>query len=125
MITVYHGTRDPGLHIVDLDSKLSRNSTFGPGVYFTDDIDTARQYGDNVITLEVDESKLVNGYSYKFRDIPKYRDMGYIGAYISIADIVHNVVIWNIKDITDPDRDDSEFIKWLDKWYKDNRHKLD
>lgn len=51
--------------------------------------------------------------------------MGYIGAYINLADIVHSVVIWNIKDINDPDRDDSDFIKWLDQWYKDNSHKLD
>lgn len=125
MIKVYHGTECPGLRLGDPDSKFSKNSTFGPGIYFTDDIDTARQYGSNLITLEVDESKLVNGYNYKFRDISKYRDMGYIGAYINLADIVHSVVIWNIKDITDPDRDESDFIKWLDQWYKDNSHKLD
>lgn len=95
---IYHGT-NKDLSINDLDARYNINNTFGPGIYFTEDIETAKSYGDNIITLEIDESKLVDGFKYNFNDINVLRKKGYIGALINLYGIVRNVLIWNMDDI--------------------------
>lgn len=115
---VYHGTNQ-NISISDLDSKHCVSSSYGPGVYFTQHYETATTYGCNVLTIDVDENKLVNGYRYKFSDIPKLRAAGYIGAVIDMF-IFKNVVIWNIADLTHHDENDDSFNAFLDTWLKDN-----
>jgi hypothetical protein len=117
---VYHGTNNIKLTLDKLDSRYSSNNSFGPGVYFTKHLDTAKEYGSNIIKVNIDESRLVDGMKYKYRDIQKYREQGYIGALIRITDLVINVVIWNIKDLNGY-KEDKQYSKWLDKWLRDNK----
>lgn len=122
---VYHGTNNSELTLDKLDSRHSINNSFGPGTYFTEHLDTAKQYGSNIITLGIDENKLVDGMKYKFRDISKLRANGYIGALINLGGIVRNVVIWNMYDVTHTDKDDTEYNEWLKQWNKDNKWRSD
>lgn len=119
-MTVYHGTDNNNLNLDNLDSRNNARCSFGPGTYFTEDNDIAKLYGTHIIKLEVDENKLVDGVKYKFRDINKLREQGYVGALINMFGVTRNVVIWNINDVTHVDKDDTEYNKWLEQWNKNN-----
>lgn len=115
---VYHGTNNRDLGLSDLDSTHCVSSSYGPGVYFTQHYDTAATYGCNVIAIDVDESKLVNGSRYKFSDIKKLRASGYVGCIIDMY-LFKNVLIWNIDDLTHPGESDDSFNIFLDNWLKE------
>lgn len=101
ILKVYHGTDFKSLKLKDLDSSKSRlhRQFFGPGIYFTNNIDTAASYGSNIIETTIDIDKLINGYTYDTDNIEYYRGLGYVGAIFKMRRNDLGCVIWNMDDV--------------------------
>lgn len=58
-VTVFHGTKYNTTFINPAHMNNSANE-YGVGIYFADDIETAKRYGNNIITAEVNPSRFIH-----------------------------------------------------------------
>lgn len=59
MITIYHGD-DFGTTAINPKLMNNGNNEEGIGIYFSNNLSTAKHYGKDVVSCEVDESKLID-----------------------------------------------------------------
>ncbi len=58
-ITLYHGD-NYGTYFINAKRSNWGNMQEGPGIYFTPDINVARQYGTKIISIEADPKTFLN-----------------------------------------------------------------
>ena len=59
-IQVYHGSNYKIDKFIHYDSDKYKNESYGPGLYFTNDIDIAERYGEYLYTVQLDTKGFIN-----------------------------------------------------------------
>lgn len=59
-IQVYHGSNYKIDKFIHYDSDKYKNESYGPGLYFTNDIDIAERYGKYLYTVQLDTKGFIN-----------------------------------------------------------------
>jgi len=63
MKKLYHGT-----NWIETLNNIHSNGVFGSGLFFAVDRETAESHGDAVVSIEIDEEKIIPAFSFFYRE---------------------------------------------------------